>query len=95
VEENMQRTSFARLTAVATAVVLSAGATAGFAQDDREGWPESFTVGTASQGGTYFAYGSGWANLVQKSSAFPAAAKSPAARCRTWRWSTPAMRSSA
>jgi TRAP transporter TAXI family solute receptor len=27
-------------------------------------WPESFTVGTASQGGTYFAYGSGWANLV-------------------------------
>jgi TRAP transporter TAXI family solute receptor len=60
----MQRTSFARLTAVATAVVLSAGATDGFAQDDREGWPESFTVGTASQGGTYFAYGSGWANLV-------------------------------
>jgi TRAP-type uncharacterized transport system substrate-binding protein len=32
--------------------------------EDREGWPESFTVGTASQGGTYFAYGSGWANLV-------------------------------
>lgn len=37
-----------------------------FADDheDRTGWPESFTVGTASQGGTYFAYGSGWANLV-------------------------------
>ncbi|NBB84141.1 MAG: TAXI family TRAP transporter solute-binding subunit [Alphaproteobacteria bacterium] len=31
------------------------------AQDD---WPDSFTVGTASQGGTYFTYGSGWANLV-------------------------------
>ncbi|HID67784.1 MAG TPA: TAXI family TRAP transporter solute-binding subunit [Roseibacterium sp.] len=31
---------------------------------DRTGWPENFTVGTASQGGTYFAYGSGWANLV-------------------------------
>ncbi|MEL6683620.1 MAG: C4-dicarboxylate ABC transporter substrate-binding protein, partial [Pseudomonadota bacterium] len=28
-----------------------------FAQD-RSDWPESFTVGTASQGGTYFAYGS-------------------------------------
>ncbi len=40
-------------------------ATSAFAQDvDRTGWPESFTVGTASQGGTYFAYGSGWANLV-------------------------------
>lgn len=34
------------------------------AAQDREGWPDSFTVGTASQGGTYFAYGSGWANLV-------------------------------
>lgn len=31
---------------------------------DKTGWPESFTVGTASQGGTYFAYGAGWANLV-------------------------------
>lgn len=30
----------------------------------KAGWPDSFTVGTASQGGTYFAYGSGWANLV-------------------------------
>lgn len=27
-------------------------------------WPSSFTVGSASQGGTYFTYGSGWANLV-------------------------------
>ena len=31
---------------------------------DRTGWPSSFTVGTASQGGTYFAYGSGWSNIV-------------------------------
>ena len=31
---------------------------------DRSDWPESFTVGTASQGGTYFAYGAGWANLL-------------------------------
>jgi len=36
-----------------------------FAQEvDRTGWPSSFTVGTASQGGTFFVYGSGWANLV-------------------------------
>jgi hypothetical protein len=34
------------------------------AAQDRSDWPSSFTVGTASQGGTYFAYGSGWANLV-------------------------------
>ncbi|MDZ7851814.1 MAG: TAXI family TRAP transporter solute-binding subunit [Halomonas sp.] len=34
------------------------------AQSDRSDWPDSFTVGTASQGGTYFVYGSGWANLI-------------------------------
>ena len=53
-----------RTAATAAAIALaSAGA---HAQDDvdRSDWPESFTVGTASQGGTYFAYGSGWANLV-------------------------------
>ena len=44
---------------------LTLGCASVHAQDvDKTGWPESFTVGTASQGGTYFAYGSGWANLV-------------------------------
>ncbi|GGB34179.1 hypothetical protein GCM10011316_02850 [Roseibium aquae] len=46
-----------------TLVALAMGATVATAED-RTGWPESFTVGTASQGGTFFAYGSGWANLV-------------------------------
>jgi TRAP transporter TAXI family solute receptor len=54
----MKLTKIAALAAT-TALV----ATTAFAQD-RDGWPESFTVGTASQGGTFFAYGSGWANLV-------------------------------
>lgn len=40
---------------------------------DRSDWPESFTVGTASQGGTYFVYGSGWANLVSKELGLPGA----------------------
>jgi len=54
---------FAAMTGTVVAVAMSA--TFAFAEDvDRTGWPESFTVGTASQGGTYFAYGSGWANLV-------------------------------
>lgn len=48
------------MSAVAAVALTTSVATA----QDREGWPESFTVGTASQGGTYFAYGSGWANLV-------------------------------
>ncbi len=49
------------------AAALTLGSTAAHTQEvDRTGWPESFTVGTASQGGTYFAYGSGWANLVSQ-----------------------------
>jgi len=53
----------ALLTGAATVLAVAAAPLA--AQDyDRSDWPESFTVGTASQGGTYFAYGSGWANLV-------------------------------
>ncbi len=53
-----------RLITITATAALAAGAA--FAQDDvdRSDWPDSFTVGTASQGGTYFAYGSGWANLV-------------------------------
>ncbi len=50
--------AFAATTALCTTAVFADG------HQDREGWPESFTVATASQGGTYFAYGSGWANLV-------------------------------
>ena len=51
-------TVFALTTALTTSVAFAD------ADQDRTGWPESFTVGTASQGGTYFAYGAGWANLV-------------------------------
>mgnify|MGYP002279396631 FL=1 len=47
------------LAAAAGLAVVSATALA-----DRSEWPDSFTVGTASQGGTYFTYGSGWAKLV-------------------------------
>ena len=46
-----------------TALAVAASVTIAGAQDSN-GWPESFTVGTASQGGTFFVYGSGWANLV-------------------------------
>lgn len=46
--------------ALAASVTLSGFAAA----QDRAGWPDNFTVGTASQGGTYFAYGAGWANFV-------------------------------
>lgn len=52
------------LVATTALSVAVAGAALADNHGDRTDWPESFTVGTASQGGTYFAYGSGWANLV-------------------------------
>ena len=48
----------------AAAGSLAAGGAIAQDEQDRTGWPSSFTVGTASQGGTFFVYGSGWANLV-------------------------------
>ncbi|MEL7116113.1 MAG: TAXI family TRAP transporter solute-binding subunit [Pseudomonadota bacterium] len=57
--------SFTKIVAAAVAsTALTAGVAVADSHEDRTGWPSSFTVGTASQGGTYFAYGSGWANLV-------------------------------
>ncbi|MGM0544880.1 MAG: TAXI family TRAP transporter solute-binding subunit [Pseudomonadota bacterium] len=49
-----------------TLALLTGGAllAASSAHADREDWPDNFTVGTASQGGTYFVYGSGWANFI-------------------------------
>lgn len=48
------------MTAAAGAALIAGSALA----DDRGDWPSSISVGTASQGGTYYIYGSGWANLV-------------------------------
>ncbi len=55
-----------RMTTKTTALLLAGSAllTAASAQADKSDWPESFTVGTASQGGTYYVYGSGWANFI-------------------------------
>ncbi|MCB1395627.1 MAG: TAXI family TRAP transporter solute-binding subunit [Rhodobacter sp.] len=56
----MTKTRIAALALTTALITLPA-----VAQDyDRTGWPTSFIVGTASQGGTFFAYGTGWANLV-------------------------------
>ncbi|GAB2721144.1 TAXI family TRAP transporter solute-binding subunit [Halomonas garicola] len=55
-----------RTIAKTTALLFAGSAllTAAGAQADKADWPESFTVGTASQGGTYYVYGSGWANFI-------------------------------
>ena len=56
--------TFTRLAAVAATTALTTTAAFAGGHIDRTGWPESFTVGTGSQGGTYFGYGSGWAGLA-------------------------------
>lgn len=56
------------LTVAASMTTAASLATIGAAQAgdsvDRSDWPGSITVATASQGGTYYVYGSGWANLI-------------------------------
>ena len=54
----MRLTNFA---ALAAAALVSATAVSA---QDRAGWPNSLTVGTASQGGTYFVYGNGLASFL-------------------------------
>ena len=49
---------------IAGCVGLAMAAGAVQAAEDRSDWPRSITVGTASQGGVYYVYGAGWANLV-------------------------------
>lgn len=64
---NFHRHAFKKttLTALTLGAALALSAPAAIAED-RAGWPDSFTVGTASQGGTYFVYGAGWTNMVSE-----------------------------
>jgi len=57
-------TQFTKMTALAATVAITGTAAFSDGHIDTTGWPESFTVGTGSQGGTYFGYGSGWAGIV-------------------------------
>ena len=53
---------FKTFSAAAAAAVFATGA---FAQD-RADWPSEMTIGTASQGGTYFVYGNGFAGYISE-----------------------------
>lgn len=55
-----------RLTTAAIAAAATLAISPAFAQDDRSDWPSSLTIGTASQGGTYFIYGTGLAGLISQ-----------------------------
>lgn len=55
-------------------VALAVASTSALAVD-KAGWPDSFTVGTGSQGGTYFGYGTAWANIVSEETGVPGGAE--------------------
>lgn len=50
---------------LATAAVVGLIATTTMAQDKSD-WPKEMTIGTASQGGTYFVYGNGFAGYISE-----------------------------
>ena len=54
---------FTKFTTLAAAALLAAGAATA---QDRDGWPSSLTIGTASQGGVYFVYGNGLAAYISE-----------------------------
>lgn len=51
---------FKTLSGVAIASLLATSAIA----QDKSDWPSNLTIGTGSQGGTYFGYGSGFATMI-------------------------------
>lgn len=53
---------FTKIAAATMCLALAAPAMA----LDRDGWPDSITIGTGSQGGTYFGYGSGFGAMITK-----------------------------
>ncbi|MFS4580894.1 TAXI family TRAP transporter solute-binding subunit [Phaeobacter sp. C3_T13_0] len=53
---------FTTFTAAALCTLIALPAAA----QDRDGWPNSLTIGTGSQGGTYFTYGSGFGAMLSE-----------------------------
>jgi len=54
---------FRTLAAITAAVVIGMGTASA---QDKTGWPNELTIGTASQGGTYFVYGNGFASYISE-----------------------------
>lgn len=55
-----------KFTKISAAAALSAMVALPLAAQDRDGWPNSITIGTGSQGGTYFTYGSGFGAMISE-----------------------------
>jgi TRAP transporter TAXI family solute receptor len=63
------------LTLIAGAAVVACIAAGAATAQDRSNWPSALRLGTASQGGTYFIFGSGWLNMVAEELGIAASAE--------------------
>lgn len=59
------KTLYKTMISFAVAGILATSTTIATAAD-KEGWPKSMTIGTGSQGGSYFVYGSGFAGMISE-----------------------------
>ena len=80
-----------KIQVILAAAVASAAIASPTMAQDKSDWPESFTIGTASQGGTYFAYGSGWANYMAETLGLSGGAEITGGPMQNMRWYTPAI----
>ena len=55
-----------KFTTISAAIALCSVVALPAAAQDRDDWPTSITIGTGSQGGTYFTYGSGFGAMISE-----------------------------
>ena len=55
-----------KFTTISAAIALCSFVAQPVAAQDRDDWPTSITIGTGSQGGTYFTYGSGFGAMISE-----------------------------
>jgi uncharacterized protein len=86
------------MTKILRTIAIAAGGVAlaatGALAQDRSDWPSELTVGTASQGGTYFVYGNGFAAFVGEELGITASGEVTGGRYRTSPWCRPASMTS-
>lgn len=58
-------------TALVAVGVVALAASMAWSNPAKKGWPRSLVIGSASIGGTYYVYGSGWAQIIEKVTSIP------------------------
>lgn len=58
-------------TAVVAVGVVALAASMAWSNPAKKNWPRTLVIGSASIGGTYYVYGSGWAQIIEKVTGIP------------------------